>query len=173
MSNSCGDITFLEGGTVKGSSVLNSQIVNSEISSSLVVSSNIETLSSVDAPSATTIINRILENITNVRNIAQTIAADEEAVKAILRKLLTAPDILDALLAALAMRPSSALTPLADALANSLENDVADVDAPCNAGDFPARIAGSSDYVLGKPDGWVNTKNGSIPVYANPCVPQE
>lgn len=58
MSNSCGEIRFMEGGTLKDSTILNSSITNSVVSNSTVESSTI-TNSTVDDATANSIIQAI------------------------------------------------------------------------------------------------------------------
>lgn len=52
MSQNCGSIEFLSGGTINQSSVLNSQITNSEVQNSKLSTCSIESLTSVDESSA-------------------------------------------------------------------------------------------------------------------------
>lgn len=59
MSNTCGEIRFMEGGTIKDATILNSQMVNSVISSSTIDSSSITNLSSIDSASARVIMQAI------------------------------------------------------------------------------------------------------------------
>lgn len=59
MSNTCGEIRFMEGGTIKDATILNSQMVNSVISSSTIDSSSVTNLSSIDSASARVIMQAI------------------------------------------------------------------------------------------------------------------
>lgn len=52
MSQNCGSIEFLAGGTINQSSILNSQITNSEVQNSKLSSCSVESLKSVDDASA-------------------------------------------------------------------------------------------------------------------------
>lgn len=59
MSNTCGEIRFMEGGTIKDATIVSSNIVNSSISSSNLDSSTITNLSSIDSASAKVIMQAI------------------------------------------------------------------------------------------------------------------
>lgn len=59
MSNTCGEIRFMEGGTIKDATIVSSNIVNSSISSSNLDSSTITNLSSIDSASARVIMQAI------------------------------------------------------------------------------------------------------------------
>lgn len=59
MSQSCGNLQFVEGGTIKSSSIINSQITDSIISNSTLQSVKLESLSSVDGSSAKVIADAI------------------------------------------------------------------------------------------------------------------
>lgn len=59
MSNTCGEIRFMEGGTIKDATILSSSIVNSSISSSVLDSSSITNLSSIDSASVRVIMQAI------------------------------------------------------------------------------------------------------------------
>lgn len=52
MSQNCGSIEFLAGGTINQSSILNSQITSSEVSGSTLKTCKVESLTSVDEASA-------------------------------------------------------------------------------------------------------------------------
>lgn len=56
---SCGDISLLDGGTIKNSTILNSQMVNSTIQSSTLDGSSISNLTAIDAVSAQRIADAI------------------------------------------------------------------------------------------------------------------
>lgn len=60
MSNSCGEIRFMEGGTLKDSTVLSSSVVNSTVSNSTIESTTI-THSTVDSDTAANIIQQIVQ----------------------------------------------------------------------------------------------------------------
>ena len=59
MSNTCGEIRFMEGGTIKDATIVSSSIVNSSISSSNVDSSSVTNLTSIDSASARVILQAI------------------------------------------------------------------------------------------------------------------
>lgn len=59
MSNTCGEIRFMEGGTIKDATIVSSNIVNSSISSSNLDSSTITNLSAIDSASARVIMQAI------------------------------------------------------------------------------------------------------------------
>ncbi len=59
MSQSCGNLQFVEGGTIKGSSIINSQITDSIISNSTLQSVKIESILSIDSSSAKVIADAI------------------------------------------------------------------------------------------------------------------
>ncbi len=127
MANTCGEIRFMEGGTIKDSTVVSSSVVNSSVSSSNVDSSSITNLSSIDSAS--------------VRVIVQQIAS----------------------------LPTSDLAGLLAALLSLASSGTSHVEPDCLEGNFPAAVAGSGDFVLGKPDGWLNIADGAIPVYQREC----
>lgn len=55
----CGNLQYVEGGTIRGASILNSQVDSSEISNAVVKASKIEALAGVDDVSAQTIANAL------------------------------------------------------------------------------------------------------------------
>lgn len=59
MSQSCGGIDFVEGGTLKSVTILGSQITDSRITGSVFESGQIESLTSIDSSSAKTIADAI------------------------------------------------------------------------------------------------------------------
>lgn len=59
MANSCGEIRFLEGGTIVDSTIASSMITNSSISNSVVDTSGITNLTSIDDASALKIVQAI------------------------------------------------------------------------------------------------------------------
>lgn len=59
MSQNCGAIEYLPGGTITQSTIVNSQITNSDVSTSNLRSCSIESLISVDDMSAQTIVNAL------------------------------------------------------------------------------------------------------------------
>lgn len=127
MSNTCGEIRFMEGGTIKDATIVSSNIVNSSISSSNLDSSTITNLSSIDSASA-----RII-------------------------------------LQALASLSPSDLRVLTDALLEALVSSSSSAEGACYANDMPAMVLGGGDFVLGKPEGWLEVSNGVIPVFSTPC----
>ena len=59
MSNSCGALDFLEGGTIKDADIISSNITNSRVSNSVIDACDIENLSSIDADSAKVVADAI------------------------------------------------------------------------------------------------------------------
>lgn len=59
MSQSCGTLQYMEGGTLKGASILNTQITDSVISNSTLQGVAIKNLAEIDAASIKTIVDAI------------------------------------------------------------------------------------------------------------------
>lgn len=175
MGNSCSELKFLEGGTIADSTIMRSEISNSVVSNSTIETSTIEKLAGIDAASATTITNKIVENVTNIRNISNAVAADETSYKAIGEKIVLDEQLVRTLVQTIAALPASALSDLVEALAEALSAIITPTmsgatPVVCKQGVLPGRIAGNEDYLLGAPTGWVKTEDGAIPVYPyDPC----
>lgn len=175
MANSCSNLEFLKGGTIDESTIMHSEIVSSVVSNSTIQTSEIKQLADIDAASATTITNRIVENVTNIRNISNAVAADEASYQAVGEKIVTDDVLVRLLVQTLTALPVSVLAPLAESLAASLNSTVLPAEmgaspVKCKEGVLPGALVGNDTYLLGAPTSWVQTADGDIPVYPhNPC----
>ena len=79
MANSCGEIRFLEGGTISESNVVSSAISNSTVTNSTISASTIENLLEVDAATAETVADAIAELSANdIKTLADALLASIE-----------------------------------------------------------------------------------------------
>ena len=161
MANTCGELRFLEGGTITDSTVLNSTITSSVVSNSTVDTATITDIRSIDSSSADTIANAIADNAA--------------AVGAIALALIQSDNFIPAVSDALAALTPSDLQALADAiqaiLANRASAASTGVTPVCTGGILPGVILSNvaQPRILGEPDAFAAFGNGFVPVYDSPC----
>lgn len=149
----CGDMRFLEGGTINSSTVVNSQLLNSSFVSGVVDASQITksdfsegTVSDSDIESST-ITGSNFDN-GRIRDLA---AIDAPSAKAIAD--------------AIAVLPKDELMQLASVLFSALTVPTGEQPETFNDGSISNVIVGTADVTLGAPEQWGQFGEFVVPMY--------
>lgn len=142
MSQACGNLQFVEGGTIKSSSIINSQITDSIISNSTLQAVRLESLTSLDCPSAETIATAI---------------ASCDATSPIVDAIVGNPASVKLIADAIAALPPDQLVPLVNALLAAFAASPKPAPAVgTGSSELPTTVYGDRSALLGKPQMFVS-----------------
>lgn len=149
----CGDIRFLEGGTINSSTVVNSQLLNSAFVSGTVDASQITKSDFSEGKVADSDIENSTITGSNFDNgrIRDLDAIDAPSAKAIVD--------------AIAVLPKDELMQLASVLFSALTVPMGEQPDTFNDGSISNVIVGNADVTLGAPEQWGQFGEFVVPMY--------
>lgn len=179
----CGDISFLEGGTLNNSTLINAQVANAELQSSTFDNGTIKELANIDNSS----LEKISDGIANLSTdklltLFRALISDASAKEAVLnlletmdaaklvpllKQLLGDDSAKTFLVDTLTAMPAEKLAPLFAALFETVTNAQGSSPSTNEGTELPTTVYGDRRAVLGAPSAWQKLGNSSfmIPVY--------